>query len=120
MALEKPKMVRVLPKKNWSSPSNMFCLDKLSPKRKQDLCVIAFDVREGEPEVLEVLVDVFHSKTRISLSTESKTALAEILGTLEVKSNPELTECLRQSKIDKQKGNVRKYEDIARECGLRV
>ena len=113
-------MVQILPEKNWGSASSMFGLDRLSSKRKQDLCVIAFDVREGEPEVLEVRVDVFHKRTRISLSPESKTALAEVLGTLEVRSNPELMECLRQSKVDKQKGNVRKYEDIARECGLRV
>ena len=120
MTLEEPKMVRVLPKKKWSSPSSLFGLAKLSPQQKNDLCVIVFDSHEGEPEVLEVKVDVFHSKSKISLSNENMTKLREILGTLEVKSNPELVECIRQSQLDKKKGNVRKYEDIARECGLRV
>lgn len=120
VTLEQPKMVRVLQERNWSSPSSMFSLRRLSPKMKDDLFTIVFDTREGEPEVLEVLVDVFRNKTRISLAKESRNALAEMLGTLEVKSNPELMECIRQSKVDKKKGNVRKYEDIARECGLRV
>jgi hypothetical protein len=87
---------------------------------KQDLCVIIFDVREEEPEVLEVQVDVFQNQSRILLQGDNMQALREILGTLEVKSNPELMECICQSQIDKKKGNVRKYEDIARECGLRI
>jgi hypothetical protein len=113
-------MVRILPEKNWSLPNSLVSLDKVSPKMTQDLCVIFFDVRENEPEVLEVLVDVFQNKSKVSLSNDSLRALREILGTLGVKSNPELMECIRQSQIDKRKGNVRKYEDIARECGLRI
>jgi len=120
LTLERPKMVRVLPKKNWGSPSSLFGLAKLSPKRKDDLCIIVFDSHEGEPEVFEVLVNVFQHRSRVSLSTEKMTELREILGTLEVKSNPELMECIRQSQLDKKKGDVRKYEDIARECGLRL
>lgn len=118
--LEQRKMVRILPEKNWSLPNSLVSLDKVSPKMTQDLCVIFFDVRENEPEVLEVLVDVFQNKSKVSLSNDSLRALREILGTLGVKSNPELMECIRQSQIDKRKGNVRKYEDIARECGLRI
>jgi len=113
-------MVRVLPKKNWSLTTGLFSIAKLSPKMKNDLCTIVLDARKGEPEVLEVLVDVFRNKSRISLSSESITELREIMGTLEVKSNPELMECIRQSQLDKIKGDVRKYEDIARECGLEV
>jgi len=113
-------MVQILPKDDWSLPNSLFTLEALSSKMKQDLCVIIFDVREQEPEVLEVQVDVFQNQSRISLSDENMRALREILGTLELKSNPELIECLHLSRIDKEKGNVRKYEDIARECGLRL
>lgn len=120
MALKKLKMRRVLPEKNWGSPSSLFGLAKLSSKTKDDLCTIVFDNLQGEPEVLEVKVDVFQYKSRISISSENMTKLREIMGTLEVKSNPELMECIRQSQVDKKRGDVRKYEDIARECGLEV
>ena len=120
MTLKEPKMVQILPKKKWGSSSSLFGLAKLSPKKKNDLCVIVFDSHEGEPEVLEVKMDVFQYKSRISLSSENMTKLREILGTLEVRSNPELMECIRQSQLDKKKGDIRKYEDIARECGLRL
>lgn len=118
--LERRKMVRILPQKNWNLPNSLFSLDKVSPRMRQDLCIIFFDVRESEPEILEVLVDVFQNKSKISLSNENICVLREILGTFEVKSNPELMECIRQSQMAKKKGDVRKYEDIARECQLEI
>lgn len=77
-------------------------------------------MREDEPEVLEVLEDVFQNQSKTLLSEESIRSLREIWGTLAVRSNPELMECIRQSQIAKKKGEVRKYEDIARECNLEV
>lgn len=117
-SLEKPKMKRILPHKKWVSSSSFRRMNELNPKTRGDLCTIVLDARKGEPDVFEVLVDVFQHRPKISLSVESITELKEVLGTLEVKSNPELMECIRQSQIDKKKGEVRKYEDIARECGL--
>jgi len=113
-------MVQILPKDDWSLQNSLSTLEKLSAKMKQDLCVIIFDVREQEPEVLEVRIDVFQNQSRISLQDDTMQAIREILGTLEVKSNPELMECIHQSQIDKKKGNFRKFEDVARECGLNV
>lgn len=120
MTLEQPKMVRILPEKNWGSSASISSLKKLSSKEKSDLCTIFLDVRRGEPEVLEVFVDVFQNQTKIILSSKNKQTLREIWGTLAVKSNPELMECIRQSQIAKKKGEIREFEDIARECGLEI
>ena len=116
----KPKMVCVLGKNDWEFPNSLAILDRLNSKKKDDLCTIVFDGLRSEPEVFEVHVDVFKNNPEVSLSDESITKLKEVLGTLEIKSNPELTECIRKSQLDKKKGRTRKYEDIARECGLRI
>jgi hypothetical protein len=46
--------------------------------------------------------------------------MREMVGTLEAKMNPEFMECIKESQEDKKKGHLRKFEDIARECGLRL
>jgi hypothetical protein len=118
MVMEQPKLKQVLQEKNWASPSSLFTMRKLNAKLKDDLCTIFLDARNQEPEVLEVSADVFQDRSRIVFGFERIAELKELYATLEIKSNPELMECLRQSQKDKKKGDVRKFEDIARECEL--
>ena len=38
----------------------------------------------------------------------------------DAETDPILKKCLRQSQKDKKAGRIRKYEDVAQECGLRI
>jgi hypothetical protein len=118
--MEQSKLKEVLREKNWASSNSLSIVKKLSAKLKDDLYTIFLDAHNQEPEVLRVSCDVFQSKTGLFIDfakiSESKT----ILDTLLIESDPQFMACLRQSQIDKKNGKTRKYEDIARECGLRL
>ncbi len=120
MVMETPRLKQVLPEKNWTSQSSVSTLEKLSPKLKDDMCTILLDARNDEPEVFEVVGNyVFQTKhPEIIRAKTIIIGIKEVLGTLEAKSNPELMECLQQSREDKKKGRLRKFDDVARECGL--
>jgi hypothetical protein len=118
MVMKQPKVKQVFPEKNWGSIKSLHALEKLNPQGKEDLCVIFIDAKGNEPEVLRVSGDVFQNKSGLSIDFGKIFDLKATLGTLLVKSDPEFMNCLRQSQIEKKTGNYRKFEDIARECGL--
>lgn len=118
--IEQPKMTQVLQAKKWSSIESINNLEKLKPDNKKDMCTIFLDTNGSEPEVLSVSRDVFRGKTGLSVHFDEVTELESILGTLMLESDTEFMACLRQSQIDKKNGKTRKYEDIARECGLKL
>lgn len=118
MVMEQPKLKEVLKEKNWASLKSLSVMRKLSARLKDDLCTIVLDAKNHEPEVLEVSKDVFQNKSKVVFTIKRIDELKELYATLAIKTDPELMECLQQSQEDKKKGNVRKFEDIARECGL--
>lgn len=116
--MKQPVMKTILPEKKWSSSESLSILETLSPRSRNDLCIISLDARRDEPEVLEVLTDVFRNRHRVSLPAKNMSEFKGILGTLEAISDPDFMECIRQSKIDKKHGRFRKFDDIACECGI--
>ena len=120
MVMEQTKMTQVLQAKKWSSIESIRNLEKLKPDNKKDMCTIFLDTNGSEPEVLSVSSDVFRGKTGLSIRFDKISELESVLGTLILESDAEFMACLQQSQIDKKNGKTRKYEDIARECGLKL
>jgi len=120
LVMEQSKLKEILQEKNWTSSNSLSVMKKLSAKLKDDLCTIFLDARNQEPEVLRVSSDVFQGKTGLLIDFTKISESKSILDTLLIESDPEFMACLRQSQIDKKNGKTRKYEDIARECGLRL
>jgi len=114
---EKQKMKLILPAKEWKDV-NPLEFEELEPSSREDISFIMIDNCENEPAVLEVFTNIFKNKKTISFAEESLKQLKELLATIEVKSNEELVEAIKQSRIDKKKGDFRKLEDIVRERGL--
>lgn len=114
---EKPKMERILEENSWKN--SILSLELIETRRKKDIHIIVLDNYEREPEVSEVLINVFKNRRPATLSETSIQELKNLIATIEVKSNPELMEAIKQSKRDKKAGRTRKYDEIARECGLR-
>lgn len=86
---------------------------------EKDLAVIILDNCEQEPDVFAVNTNIFKNKKSIEFTEVTTKKLKSMIATMEVRSNKELMDTIKQSKIDKEIGNTRKYEEIARECGLR-
>ena len=120
ITVQKEKMVEVLPENQWDTTATLEALENLTSSLKASLLVIAVDNRELQPPVYRVLEDVFFKKTKISLSQELEKKLNEFEVNLELGFNQKLIDGVRKSQIDKQKGRVRKYDDVARELGLEV
>jgi hypothetical protein len=120
MNMETPKLTEILQEKKWTSFDSISMMKKLSAKLKDDLCMIFLDARNQEPEVLKVSGDVFQGKVYSTINFTKISELKSVIDTLLIESDHEFMACLRQSQIDKKNGRTRKYEDIARECGLRI
>ena len=118
--MESPKLKEVLRERHWISSDSLSVMKKLSAKLKDDLCTIFLDARNHEPEVLRVSGNIIQDKTGRIIDFAKIPDAESILGTLLIESDPQFMACLRQSQVDKKNGNTRKYEDIARECGLRL
>jgi hypothetical protein len=119
MVMEQPKLKEVLQEKNWTFNS-LSVMKTLSGKLKDDLCTIFLDARDQEPQVLRVSSDVFQGKAGIFVDFTKISKSKALLNTLLIESDPEFMACLHKSQADKKNGKTRKYEDIARECGLRL
>lgn len=111
-------MEQVLQAKKWDSAKSIHKLEKLTSIAKIDMCTILVDANGSQPEVLKVSGDVFKGQPEVL--TKLAKAVETVLGTYLLESDEEFMACLRQSQIDKKNGKTRKYEDIARECGLRL
>jgi predicted CoA-binding protein len=121
MVMEQPSMEKILQAKKWDSIESIYNMEKLAPIEKIDMCTIFIDVQDvhgSKPEVFKVSNDVFSGQPEVSIefTKEAET----ILGNYLLQSDEKFMSCLRQSQIDKKNGKTRKYEDIARECGLRL
>ena len=115
---EDPKMKLLLPENEWDAV-NLIKFDRIMPRnRREDLSVIILDNCEEKPAVLEVIPNIFKNKKPISFAAESLVLIEELLAELEVRSNEEIMEAIRQSRIDKKEGNLRKFNDIVAELGL--
>lgn len=114
---EKPKMECILEENRWKN--SILTLELLESRRMKDISIIVLDNYEREPEVSEVLINVFKNRRYVTFSETSIQEQKNLIATIEVKSNPELMEAIKQSKRDKKAGRTRKYDEIARECGFR-
>ncbi len=118
MVMQQPNMEQILQAKKWGTFDSINKVEKLPPISKIELCTIFVDAKGNQPGVFKVSSDVFKGQPDVfgTLVKEIET----ILGTQVLESDQEFMACLRQSQIDKKNGRTRKYEDIARECGLRL
>jgi hypothetical protein len=110
------RLTVVFPKKNWDSVESLDAVAKLSPKDQEDLCTILLDTKGHQPELLKV--PKIPKTVGIPIDMKMLQDLNSILGTILVQSDPEMMACLRESQVAKKKGDYRKFEDIARECGI--
>lgn len=118
MVMEQPRMKQVLPEKKWGSIESLNALEALNHRVREDVYTIFLDAKGNEPEVLRVSGDVFVNKVRLCIDSKTISDFKSLLGTIMIKSDPELMTCLRKSEIDRKAGKYRKFEEIARECGI--
>jgi len=118
MIEERQKMVRVFGDDKLSFSNGMRSLRRENADSQLDLSTILLEVCAEHPEVFKVNKDIFKNKRPIRVSAKTSQNFKEIMATLEVQSSPELMEAIKRSRLDKGEGRTRKYEDLARECGL--
>ena len=118
MVMEPIRMKQVLPQKNWDSIETLNALDALNPKVKEDLCTIFLDVHCNPTEIYQIIGEVVQRKSKLVISFKKFSDLNDTLGTILIKSDPEMMTCLADSQEDKKTGNYRKFSDIVRECNL--
>ena len=114
---EERKMKLILPEKDWKEV-DLLTFEGMDPSSREDISFILLDNCEDEPAVLEVFINIFKNKRTISFAEKSLEQLNDLLAVIEVKSNEEIMDAIRQSRIDKKEGKLRKFEDVVRECGL--
>lgn len=99
----KDKMKHILESNNWSSPYSLTKIDGLDSKRKGELCTIVFDGFQKQPEVLEVLADVFKDRIKISAILQKPNEISleidsSTIETLEICSNKKLIDKIREAR----------------------
>ena len=112
------RLTRIIPEKKWDSIETLDAVKALSAEDKEDLCTIFLDAKGSQPELLKVPKSFEQKKIGLIIDFKKINDLNATLGTILIKSNPELMSCLRESQTAKKLGNFRKFDDIARECGL--
>lgn len=116
--MEQVKLKQVFPEKKWGSIDSLNAVETLNPSGKEELCTIFLDAKGHEPELLKVSDNFLQKKVGFFVDFGKIPDLKATLGTLLIKSDPELMTCLRESQVAKRAGNYRKFDDIVQECNI--